>query len=102
MPRGNPNMKKGAPPVNPNGRPLGSKNKTTEEIRKAYQEVVSANLVKLQEDLDNMNPVARWNILTGLQKTFLPSLTKTDIEGSVSGDMQIKVIFENKDEDKTD
>ena len=82
---------------NPNGRPVGAKGKTTEEIRRAYQEIVSHNLEKLQDDLDKMSPQARWNILTGLQKTFLPSLTKTDIEGSVSGDLTIKVEFVEKD-----
>lgn len=99
MGKGNPNMKKGAPPVNPKGRPVGSKNKTTEEIRKAYQEIVSSNLEKLQEDLDSMSPQARWNILTGLQKTFLPSLTKAEIEGAVNGDINIKVEFVEKDKE---
>lgn len=102
MPRGNPNMKKGAPPLNPKGRPLGSKNKTTEEIRKVYQEIVSQNLEKLQEDLEGMSPQARWNILTNLQKTFLPSLTKAEIDGAVSGDINIKVEFIEKDKDNNE
>ena len=83
---------------NKSGRPLGSRNKTTEEIRKAYQEIVSQNLEKLQQDLDNMSPQARWNILTGLQKTFLPSLTKAEIDGSVNGDINIKVEFIEKND----
>ena len=85
---------------NPGGRPKGTSNKSTEEIRKAYQEIVSLNLEKLQDDLEKMSPQARWNILTNLQKTFLPSLTKAEIEGAVSGDINIKVEFIEKDKEE--
>ncbi len=37
--RGNPNLYKGMPSLNPNGRPKGAMNKTTENIRKAYQQL---------------------------------------------------------------
>lgn len=87
---------------NPGGRPKGSSNKTAEQIREAYRKIVSERIDSLQDDLDKMSPTNRWNILLGIQRTFLPNLNKTDLEGVVNGDINIKVLFvdDNKKEEE--
>lgn len=81
---------------NPNGRPKGTKNKTTQEIRNFLQCVMDDNLPKLQEDLDRMNPFQRWQILDKLSKSFLPTLTQSEVDATVNGEMKIVVLFENE------
>lgn len=78
---------------NPNGRPKGTKNKTTEEIRSFIQLVVDKNLVNLEADLERMNPTNRWIILDKVMKYFMPTLTKNDNNNMNSGEVKIQVEY---------
>lgn len=89
---GNPTWQKGVS-GNAAGRPKGSKNKTTEEIRKFIQEIVSGELNNFEEDLNGMNPFQRWMILEKVCRYFMPQLTKVDAD--VKGDVKIEVSFED-------
>ena len=64
---------------NPNGRPVGSPNKTTAEIRKAFQLLVSNNIDTLQADLDSMKPTERVKAMLELMKFVLPTLRAVEI-----------------------
>jgi hypothetical protein len=81
---------------NPKGRPKGTKNKTTEQIKDYIRQILSDNLDTLQQDLDRMNPHNRWNILDKLSRYVIPSLTKADVDATVNGDMKITVLFADK------
>ena len=80
---------------NPNGRPKGSKNRSTEEIRSFIQRVVDNNLENLEADLIQMNNTNRWIILDKLSRYFMPQLTKNDNTNINTGEITIKVEYQD-------
>ena len=61
------------------GRKKGTPNKTTSEIRKHYQYLISSNLPQLQSDLLSLEPLQRLRMIIELSKFVLPTLRATDI-----------------------
>jgi len=84
---------------NPNGRPKGRKNRSTEEIRSFIQTIVDNNMDNLASDLERMNPTSRWMVIDKLTKYFLPALTKNDNKNENSGEISIVVKY---NDDSTD
>ena len=68
------------------GRKKGTPNKTTEEIREAYQLLISDNLPRLRKDLDELEPEKRLKYVVELSKFVIPTLKATDLKAS--GDFQ--------------
>lgn len=66
-------MKKGTT-NNPNGRPKGSLNKSTTEMRELVTNFVGANLTTLQTDFDQLEPKERLQFLEKLLGYTLPKL----------------------------
>jgi len=81
---------------NPKGRPKGSLNRTTAETRKFIQDIVNKKLDNLETDLVKMSPTNQWIILEKLTKYFLPALSKNDNTNDVSGEIKIKVVYEDE------
>ena len=50
----NPNVKKGGPSLNPNGRPKGAENKSTAELRAIMQSIFEAELPNVLESLEKV------------------------------------------------
>jgi hypothetical protein len=82
---------------NPNGRPKGRLNKTTREIRNAYQ--------KLTEDnLDNMNiwlaqvasesPEKAMDLMLKLSEYIIPKMSRQEITGTDGEDLFKNVKFQ--------
>lgn len=61
------------------GRPKGSKNKTTAEIRERFSELVENNLSQFQNDLDSLEPAERLKIIMAMAKFILPTLKAIDL-----------------------
>lgn len=80
---------------NPNGRPKGAVARTTREMKEALQLIIDNNLYRLQEDLDKMSPGIRWTVLEKLKKYVIPTMSQTKIDAEVSGDINIKITFED-------
>ncbi|OQX73747.1 MAG: hypothetical protein B6D64_13535 [Bacteroidetes bacterium 4484_276] len=57
---------------NPNGRPRGSKSKTTEQLRELFRGFLSANMETLQHDFDQLRPRDRLNFIERVAKLVLP------------------------------
>lgn len=77
---------------NPNGRPKGSINKSTQIIRMAYAELLEKNLKKMQKDLDSIEkPETRLKILIEMSKYVVPALSSVNVDASES----IQSSFEN-------
>ena len=83
------------PPPPNRGRKKGSPNRSTEEIRSFIQMVTDKNLANLEDDLARMNPTNRGVIIDKLTKYFLPALTKNDNNNMNSGEISIKVIYDD-------
>ena len=64
------------------GRKKGTPNKTTEEIREAFQLLISDNLEKLEEDLNELEPEKRLKYVIELSKFVIPTLKATDLKAS--------------------
>lgn len=78
---------------NPNGRPKGSINKSTQKIRLAYAELLETNLEKIQKDLDSIDkPEVRLKLLIDMSKFVVPALSSVSIDASE----EAKSTFEDK------
>lgn len=65
--------------VKKKGRPAGSKNKATAQVRQRFSELVENNLSQFQDDLDSLQPYERLTILMQLAKFVLPTLKATEL-----------------------
>jgi hypothetical protein len=72
--------------INKNGRPKGSPNKTTQEIRDAFQCFVEDNTDKLQDWLERVaekNPAKAIELMSNLSEYILPKLSRTEVKAEV-------------------
>lgn len=68
---------------NPNGRPVGSKNKTTNEIKILINQFISGNLDTLQREYDLLEPKEKLQFFKDLLKFLVPSKTEAEIKAEV-------------------
>ncbi len=64
---------------NPEGRPAGSRNRTTEQIREAVREFIDGNMDNLQKDFDRLKSRDRLRFMLGLLKFVLPVAREIDL-----------------------
>ncbi len=70
------------------GRPKGSRNKATTEIRDKFQELIESNYEQLEKDLKSLRASERVKALIDLAKFVLPTLKATEVEVSTSNNFQ--------------
>jgi len=91
---------------NPSGRPKGSQNKATSEIREAYQQFVEGNLDQFHLWLAQIeDPARKFDIVIKMSEYFIPKLARQELTGSDGQDLfkNITVNFnlpENGEEQK--
>ena len=93
---GNPNWKKGQS-ANPNGRPVGSKNKATALVRTAYQKLTEDNLENMSLWLQQIaadNPKEAFELMLKMSEYVLPKLARTEVTGANGEDLFQNVKFE--------
>ena len=66
---------------NNSGRPKGSVNKSSNEIRDTFQNLLNNNLEKIQDDLNELEPKDRIQMLLSLANYILPKLRSTEYIG---------------------
>jgi len=66
------------------GRPQGSKNRTTQQIKDALQLVIDSNLTQLEADLAALRPKDRVRAFIDLLAFILPRMTSQDARLSLS------------------
>ena len=59
---------------NPNGRPKGSKNKVTTEVRDWISKVIDKQRPQLEKDLKLLEPAERWRIVEKLMSYVVPKM----------------------------
>ena len=64
--------------LNPHGRPKGTPNKTTQQVREAFKELVEGNLEKLKTDIEQLEPKDRIKCVLDIAKFILPTLKSTE------------------------
>ena len=81
---------------NPFGRPKGSPNKTTSQIRRAFSTLVSDNIEQLQQDIDALEPKERINYIIKMAEFIIPKLQSVSIDDLASeGEQTINEITIN-------
>lgn len=93
---GNPNWQKGMS-ANPAGRPKGSLNKSTSQVREAYQMLTEANLENMTNWLQEIaaeNPKEAFELMLKMSEYVLPKLARTEVTGKDGGDLFQDVKFE--------
>jgi hypothetical protein len=78
------------------GRKKGSTNKSTEEIKGAFNLLLGNNLEQLQNDLDKMKPEARFNALMSLAKYVVPQLKSSEFKFDESHFQPIEIIIKDE------
>lgn len=83
-----------------NGRPKGSRNKTSAEVREKFQELVDCySLAQMKADLMDLEPAERLRIMTGLLDFFIPKLNRTDHSMTI-GDERIIIQLPNSNDNR--
>jgi hypothetical protein len=95
MPLKKGDKKKGA------GRPKGSTNKSSAQIKNAFQALLTMSLPKMIEDMNSLEPKDRLNILIKLSDKILPSLKAVDQVVETRGVQQLGFTL-NYANDETD
>lgn len=78
---------------NPNGRPKGSANKTTNKIREAFTKLVEANLENMTSWLETVadtNPREALNIINQMAEYTTPKLAR--VENKIETDEEINEV----------
>jgi hypothetical protein len=97
---------KGDPNINTNGRPKGSPNKITEEIREAFQLVLEKRLPDLERLLMQVahdDPAKAIELMLKLSNRFLPELSRQELTGADGAELfkSLKFDFGNQDDTGT-
>jgi hypothetical protein len=95
MPKGNPNLVKGGPSLNPAGRPAGIANKSTNKIREAFQKLIEENLQNMTIWLTQVaadDPKGALDLLNKMAEYTTPKLARVENSHEVSDELtKIKV-----------
>lgn len=85
---------------NPKGRPTGSKNKNTSDIRSWVKSLIDDNRETLEADLDRLEALDRWKLITQLLGFVVPKLEKITFDQQIEAEYtQIKELLENAPEE---
>ena len=82
---------------NPNGRAKGKPNKTTKEIREAYQKLVEDNLTNMTKWLGEVamqNPEKAMELMLKLSEYMIPKLARQEVTGADGADLFKNIKFE--------
>ena len=88
---------------NNSGRPKGSVGKSNNKIRDTFQLLLENNLEKLQEDLNELEPKDRIQLLLSLANYILPKLRSIDLQSDIEETITIdfnESVGWNKTEDQ--
>jgi hypothetical protein len=83
--------------ANRTGRPVGTKNKNTQAIRTAYQNLVEMNLTEMSQWLGRIaekNPATAFELMIKLSEFVIPKISRTEITGSNGEDLFKSLTFE--------
>lgn len=84
---------------NPNGRPKGSPNKATKQLRELVSDLVQREFENVDTLLLQLEPKERAKFLTDLMKYVLPSLSSINMEATVDQRVtQIEVKYKTKED----
>jgi hypothetical protein len=75
------------------GRTKGTPNKTTNEIREKYKNLISETLEQLSDDIKTLDPKDRLKVIIELSKFVIPTLKATELTTDINTDVFNPVII---------
>ena len=85
------------------GRPKGSVNKSSNEIREAFQMLLEDNLPTLKRDISSLEPKERVKLLLDMAQFVVPKLRsidlQSDIEETITVDFNESIGWDETDEE---
>lgn len=66
--------------LNPNGRPKGALNRSTQQLKQIINDILNSELGKIDEYLNELEPKERLNFIIKLMPYVIPKQTETIIE----------------------
>lgn len=81
--------------INRSGRPKGSSNKSTAQVRDRFQLLIDDNLDQLGDDLKALKPKERIDAILGLARFVMPQLASVTLENSAMFNPVIIELNEN-------
>jgi hypothetical protein len=75
------------------GRTKGTPNKNTNEIRQNFQHLIENNLIKLENDLKELEPKDRIKAILDLSRFVLPTLKAVELSGDIEDERIIEISF---------
>ena len=82
---------------NPNGRPKGSKNKATSDLREFVLDFLECNKEKVQRDFDALEPKDRAQLYFKVMEYALPKLQATKAEHKIDNKTKNTMLFAGKE-----
>lgn len=79
------------------GRPVGTKNRQTAEIRAAYQNLVEMNLIEMSTWIQTIaatDPAKAFELMIKLSEFVIPKLSRAEVTGADGGDLFKNITFE--------
>lgn len=97
-------MKKGFKGTrNTQGRPKGTPNKATAEVREAFNTLITSNLPQLEKDIKSLRAVERAKLLIDMAKLILPKLQAIELTDLTEPSAEFKnPIIIQRNENSTD
>lgn len=71
---------------NPKGRPKGTPNKATKELRQWVQELIDGNRRTFEADLKKLDPAQRLTILERLMQYVIPKQQSVNVEAQIQAE----------------
>lgn len=69
------------------GRPRGSRNAVTQEIREAFAEIVHGNIDRIHNDIKHMSGRDRVKFIIEFAKFVVPTLKATELEATIHNEV---------------
>jgi hypothetical protein len=90
--RGNPNMQRGAPSLNPAGRPVGSRQKIAEHVLSTFEAVLGEDPVTALRELRANDPGRFWTIAANLLPKEVALSVQQATPGNLNPDQWAQVV----------
>ena len=87
---------------NPKGRPKGSFNKVSKELRERIQAIVESSLDEIEQDLNELSPKDRLSFRVKLLDLVLPKYKSIEIEPRISDEEYQQFMEYKRDQERLD